>query len=203
MSNRVALVGLDNDLAFSLREHGYTIFGYIANRSDPTDLDYLGDDEAAVGKIPDDVGFLMAIDQCSIKQKLIGMYAPRLVTFVSNRATVSDKAVVGEGAIIQRGAFVSDGAKIGRAVKINCNSTIHHDSQIGDLSSISPNCTVLGNVRIGQGTLIGASSTIRNHATIGANCVIGMGSNVVSDIADNEMVFGNPAKPQGASRQTG
>ncbi len=49
-------------------------------------------------------------------------------------------------------------------------------------------------VTIGDNVWIGGSVTILPGVTIGNNCTIGAGSVVVSDIPDNSIAVGNPAK---------
>ena len=52
----------------------------------------------------------------------------------------------------------------------------------------------LGKVHIGQGCYIGTNSAIRDNITIGENCLIGMGSIVLRDVPENNVVVGNPAR---------
>ena len=90
----------------------------------------------------------------------------------------------------------------------------HHTAlvYIGDYCDIAPDCLFivgsheLGNskrragngfakpIRVGNGTWIGARSTILGGVRIGRGCVIAAGSTVVSDILENTMVGGCPAK---------
>jgi serine acetyltransferase len=48
-----------------------------------------------------------------------------------------------------------------------------------------------------RGASIGANATIVCGVTIGAHAFVGAGSVVISDVADHEVVVGNPARPIG------
>ncbi|MCM1142960.1 MAG: acyltransferase [Muribaculum sp.] len=81
--------------------------------------------------------------------------------------------------------------------------------QIGDNVTLAPNVHILahdssfklflgmtrvGNVVIGNNVFIGAESVILPNVKIGNNCVIGANSTVSSDIPDNVVAAGSPAK---------
>lgn len=53
---------------------------------------------------------------------------------------------------------------------------------------------IAASVKIKENTYIGGNVTIRYGVTIGKNCIIGMGSIVVSDIPDDTLATGVPAK---------
>ena len=53
---------------------------------------------------------------------------------------------------------------------------------------------IAGRVSIGEWTTIGSNSTVFPDITIGKNCFIGAGSIVKSNIPDESIVIGQPAK---------
>lgn len=85
--------------------------------------------------------------------------------------------------------------KIGNKVFIGQNSTIGHDSIIGDKVIIVNHCVLNGFVEIGKGSFIGSHVVIRERIKIGKWCFIGQGSNVLKDIPDNTLAYGNPCRP--------
>lgn len=54
--------------------------------------------------------------------------------------------------------------------------------------------TRIGKVKIGDRVFIGAGSIVLPGVTIGSDVVVGAGSVVIRDIADGQLVAGNPAK---------
>lgn len=103
------------------------------------------------------------------------------------------------------------GVKIGQNVElIECQIDYGH----GYLLEIGNNCTIthttilthdgstkmhlgysrVGRVKIGDNVFIGQNSVVLPGVKIGSNVVVGAGSIVMSDIPDNSVVMGNPAR---------
>jgi acetyltransferase-like isoleucine patch superfamily enzyme len=85
---------------------------------------------------------------------------------------------------------------IGDFVSIGCHTLIFAHSNASfskDLKKHYPK--KIGTVIIGDGTWIAPGSIILSDVTIGKNCVIGAGSVVASDVEDNTVVWGVPARP--------
>lgn len=87
--------------------------------------------------------------------------------------------------------LISD-STIGNFNFINDNSMIGHDVTIGDFNHMCPMAVAGGNVNIGNGNLIGTNATINPKIIIGNNNIIGSGSVVIKNIANNNMIVGNP-----------
>ena len=84
-------------------------------------------------------------------------------------------------------------ADIGAHVAVLPNSIISHDVKIKDYSTIAGGVCISGNSIIGESSYIGTNSSIRENLSIGNKCLIGMGSNILSNVDDNTVYFGNPA----------
>ena len=61
--------------------------------------------------------------------------------------------------------------------------------------TVGPGTTIAGKVNIGDGCFIGAGVTIIPGVKIGKSVYVGAGSTVISDIPDDFMAYGTPAKP--------
>jgi sugar O-acyltransferase (sialic acid O-acetyltransferase NeuD family) len=113
---------------------------------------------------------------------------------IHSRAVVSPSANILEGTVVMAGAIINTDSTIGKHVIINSGAVVEHDCEISDFVHVSPNATLCGGVKVGEGTWIGAGSTIKNGVKIGNWSVIGAGAVVVSDIPDNKIYVGNPAR---------
>lgn len=71
---------------------------------------------------------------------------------------------------------------------------IGHDVTIGNNNEIGAASVVAGWVKIGDNNKIKLSVTIRNRITIGNDNIIGMGSNVVNNVDNSKVSYGNPSK---------
>lgn len=98
-----------------------------------------------------------------------------------------------------------DGLKLGFATDIGAFSYINakYGVEIGDEVQIGSHCSIYsvstidnkqGNVVLKKNCKIGSHSTILPNVTIGENSIIGANSLVISDIPDNVVAFGIPAK---------
>jgi sugar O-acyltransferase (sialic acid O-acetyltransferase NeuD family) len=130
----------------------------------------------------------------------IGMKNDRFINLVHPSSEISISSSLNHGIQIEQLTSISALAKVGFGVNIRSNCSIGHHTTIGDYVTINPGVTISGRVKIGNNTQIGAGTVIRDHVKIGSNCVIGMGSNVVADIPDNSIAYGNPCKIKGFNK---
>ncbi len=98
-----------------------------------------------------------------------------------------------------------DGLKLGYATDIGAFSYINakHGVIIEDNVQIGSHCSIYslstidnktGTVHLKNNSKIGSHSTILPNVTVGENSIIGAHSLVISDIPDNVIAFGIPAK---------
>jgi serine O-acetyltransferase len=102
------------------------------------------------------------------------------------------------------GINIGSGAKIGRRFSIEHNGCIciHGNAVIGDDCLIRQGVTIgnngyedpLGAPTIGNGVQIGAGAKVLGRVTVGNNVTIGANAVVISDVPDNVVVFGVPAR---------
>ena len=182
---------------------GYEILG-ILDRPEEVGKKVLGyevlgtDDEMV--KYIDKADFIVTVGQIkspALRIKLHGMIenvGGHLATIIAPTAHVSKHASIGEGTIIMHQAFVNAEAKIGKGCIINTASTIEHEVIVGDYCHISTGATVNGGAKVGERTFIGSQSVINQLVAIGSGTVVGAGSAVVSDLPNNCVAVGVPAK---------
>jgi sugar O-acyltransferase (sialic acid O-acetyltransferase NeuD family) len=101
---------------------------------------------------------------------------------------------IGKGCNILSNVIISNSVSIGQCCLIYYGVIITHDCILGDYVEISPNVILLGKSEVGNMSQIGANSTILPNIKIGKNVIIGAGSLVTSDIPDNSLAYGVPAR---------
>jgi sugar O-acyltransferase (sialic acid O-acetyltransferase NeuD family) len=125
------------------------------------------------------------------KLEKIGFKIPVLI---HKNATVSEYSEIKDGTCVMPGAIINAGSCIGKNCIINTGCVIDHDCNIGNNTHISPNVTIAGNVNIGNNTHIGIGSSIIQGLSLGSNVTIGAGAVVITNINDNALAVGIPAK---------
>lgn len=116
------------------------------------------------------------------------------ITAIHPSATIANSAAVGNGSVVFSGAAINANATLGDHCIVNTLSSVGHDVSIGNFSTVAPNSAIGGSTTIGNQTAISIGSNVAHKLQIGNNTVIGAGSTVLSDIPDNVLVYGTPAK---------
>jgi sugar O-acyltransferase (sialic acid O-acetyltransferase NeuD family) len=154
--------------------------------ADPEISQQLGDAEFVIG-VGEPAG------REALARKLGGAGA-RLGRVIDPSATVSVTARVGEGCVIGVGALVSSDGVMGRNACLISMGIVGHDAQVGDHTVISSKVNLGGASVVGAASYVGTGALIKERAQIGSNAIIGMGSVVYSDIPDDMIALGNPAR---------
>lgn len=118
----------------------------------------------------------------------------RAATIIHPRATIADDAQIEHGVVVLAAAVVGCAVRLGRQVLVNTGAQVDHDSVLGAAASLAPGAITGGQVEIGEGTAVGLGVLIRHRVRIGAHCVIGQGANVLKDVPERVVAYGNPAR---------
>jgi len=137
---------------------------------------------------------IISIGNNYTRKKIAGEKNVKYQIAIHPLAIVSVHSSIGEGSVVMGGALINSDTFIGRHCIVNSNASIDHDCFIGDFAHISPNATLCGDITIGECTLVGTGAIVIPGKKIGANTIIGAGAVVISDIPDNVIVVGNPAR---------
>lgn len=108
------------------------------------------------------------------------------------KVVIENDVQIGSLCTIDRGSL-SD-TIIGEYSSIDNQVQIAHNVKIGSYCMIAAQCGIAGSTVIGNYVKIGGQSGISGHLKIGDNVQIGGKSGVISDIEDNKIVMGYPAK---------
>lgn len=106
---------------------------------------------------------------------------------------VADNCFIGSNISIVRGSLQD--TIIGRGCRIAHGSMIGHNCCFGEGTFISNGVAVSGSVVTGYNCFLGSGSRYRPGVTLGNNITVGVGSVVISDFKENNLVLaGIPAK---------
>ena len=119
-----------------------------------------------------------------------------LLSVTHETAVVSRRALLGTGNFIAAHAIVGPRARIGDCCILNHASSVDHDCSIGDAVHLAPGARLAGHVRVGPLSLIGIGAVVRDRVRVGERVTVGAGSVVVSELADDTVAFGVPARPR-------
>jgi acetyltransferase-like isoleucine patch superfamily enzyme len=142
-------------------------------------------------------------------------------TSIWNQAQVREGARIGSGCIIGKNVYVDAGVVIGDRVKVQNNVSVFHGVTIEDGVFVGPHVCFTNDrmprainadgslktdadwevspILVRQGAALGANSTILPGVTIGRWGMVGAGSVVTRDVAEHELVAGNPARRLGSA----
>ncbi|OMP78959.1 acetyltransferase [[Flexibacter] sp. ATCC 35208] len=139
-------------------------------------------------------GMVIALGDNHLRKKVAAQLRVPFMKSIHPAATVSCRAVIGDGSVLMAGVTINADTIIGRHCIINTNASVDHDCIIADYVHISPNVAVCGGVKIEEGAHIGAGAVIIPGIVIGRWATIGAGAVVTREVPDNAVVVGNPAK---------
>ena len=124
----------------------------------------------------------------------LGIPDERLATFVHPTAYVAPGVELGPGCAIMPHVSISPEVRFGKGCCVFQGATIGHDNVIGAYSHITAQACVGSYLRLGRGVHIGLNSSVREHVTIGDYSTLGMASMLLTDIGDEEVWAGSPAR---------
>jgi UDP-3-O-[3-hydroxymyristoyl] glucosamine N-acyltransferase len=86
-----------------------------------------------------------------------------------NKTGISEKAHISESAVLGKNVYVGEFAIIGDNVTIGSNSKIYPQAVIGDNTTIGENTTIFAGAKTYSDTIIGNNCTIHSGAVIGSD----------------------------------
>src|SRR3989338_705797 len=95
---------------------------------------------------------------------------------------------------IGHGCIINTNCSLGNFCILNTSCSLDHDSILDDYSSLAPKVVTGGNFSLGKFSAICIGSVIVHNISIGSSCVVGASSLVLSNISDNQLVYGSPSK---------
>jgi len=118
-------------------------------------------------------------------------YPPLKIPHLGN-VVIGSNVEIGSNTAIDKATFgstvVADFAKIDNGVHIA------HNCKVGERTLVIAHAEISGSVIIGQDSWIAPNASVKESIKIGNNVIVGIGSVVLSDLPDNAVAVGIPAK---------
>ena len=114
-----------------------------------------------------------------------------LVSYISSKAAVFSKDMVGQNCFILEDNTIQPFVSIGNNVTLWSGNHIGHHSVIKDHSFIASHVVVSGGCEVGEQCFIGVNATLRDHIKIGDLCVIGAGALLLRDAEPGGVYIGS------------
>jgi sugar O-acyltransferase (sialic acid O-acetyltransferase NeuD family) len=118
----------------------------------------------------------------------------RFANFIHPTALIGRNVVLGEGVVLLAHVNLTCDIRVGDFTVFLSLSGAGHDAQIGSYCQVSSGCDLMGGVVLGDEVMLGSGARILPRVKVGHRAVIGTGSVVLSRVADDETVFGSPAR---------
>jgi sugar O-acyltransferase (sialic acid O-acetyltransferase NeuD family) len=118
----------------------------------------------------------------------------QFISYISSRATIFDKKVVGENCFILEDNTIQPYTTIGNNVVMWSGNHIGHHGQIKDHVFFTSHVVMSGHCVIESYSFFGVNSTIRDYMHIEQGTLVGMASAVTKDTEEWGIYVGNPAK---------
>jgi sugar O-acyltransferase (sialic acid O-acetyltransferase NeuD family) len=116
------------------------------------------------------------------------------VSLADPSAVVASTASIKHGVYINAGVVVGSNTTIGGFSNLNRSASIGHDNVLGFAVSIAPGAVLTSGITVGAVATVGAGAIILPGITIGRRAIVGAGAVVTRNVADYEVVVGNPAR---------
>ena len=117
-------------------------------------------------------------------------------------AIIRDRVEIGDRAVIMMGAVINIGAVVGEGTMVDMNAVLGARAAVGKRCHIGAGAVLSGVVEpasavpvtVGDDVLIGANAVVLEGVHIGSGAVVAAGAVVTSDVPENAVAAGCPAR---------
>lgn len=115
-------------------------------------------------------------------------------SLISPNAFVSPMAEIGDGVIVAPLCSIQARARIARNVGVNTMTVVGHDVCVSEGAVLSSMVNLGGAVEVGECAYIGMGALVKEGVSVGCWSIVAMGSVVFSDLPQEVIAVGNPAR---------
>jgi sugar O-acyltransferase (sialic acid O-acetyltransferase NeuD family) len=142
--------------------------------------------------------FFVAVGDNSAREKIYCKFKlnnpdANPISLIHPMSYVASTAQIEEGVVVLALGYVGSECRVGKGAFVS-PSVISHESVLGEFCSIAPGVVIAGGVSVGKRSAILVGANIKNKVSIGDDCVVGGASFVRTNVADNSVVYGVPAR---------
>lgn len=146
-----------------------------------------------------DFNFSIALGDNSSREKIYneitrGFGKISFPAIVHSSAVIGEFSRLGQGTVVMPKAVVGPNSTVGHFCLINTHASIDHDCLMHHFSSLAPGAITGGSVEIGVRSAVSIGAVIKHGIKIGDDCVVGANSYVNTDLPNNLVAYGTPAR---------
>jgi len=123
----------------------------------------------------------------------------KFTTIIHPTAAISKSASIGSDTVIAPHVTVMPNVIIKNHCSVRASASIGHDCKIDDFCYIGPNATLSGRAKMMTGAHLGPNSSVSDAKVLGTHSVVGIGSCILRDVNDFDIMIGCPARKIGES----
>jgi len=153
-----------------------------------------GLDRPADLDVPFVLGLSSAVDRAAAAHAALAAGHRRPATLVDPTAVVASTVELGHGSYVNAASVIGSHTLVGCHANVDRSASLGHDNELEFAASVGPGALTGGGVRLGPASYVGPGAVVLPGVRIGRRATVGAGAVVTKDVADFEVVVGNPAQ---------
>jgi sugar O-acyltransferase (sialic acid O-acetyltransferase NeuD family) len=149
------------------------------------------------GSLKNEKAFTVAIGDPYIRTELfekIVAAGGEAATIIHPNSFVSPSSIIGAGVVLSPFCYVKANAVIERYCLIEYGCSVGVNNVLGAGVFLGPSCHLNANCIIGEKAFLGTGTIVIPGKSIGSGAIVGAGSTVVTDIPQDKVAVGAPAR---------
>lgn len=124
----------------------------------------------------------------------LALPADRYATLVHPGSSIGSSCSVGAGTVVLAQVVMTADVMVGDHVVVMPQVVLPHDVRVDDYATLASGVRLGGGVRVCTGAYVASGVCVREGCRVGAWSLVGIGSTVLTDVPDERVWFGSPAR---------